>query len=105
MGAGSNPGSPASLPAPSLWLRKAVEEGPRLWEPAPAWETRKWLLASEEDLPLCLSSLYIRLSNEKNNKNKSLKKKKKLLLIWEEERAPTHWFSFHMPTVADTRPH
>ena len=27
-----------------------------------------------EDLPLCLSSLYIRLSNKKNNKNKSLKK-------------------------------
>ena len=25
-----------------------------------------------EDLPLCLSSLYIRLSNKKNNKNKSL---------------------------------
>ena len=37
MGAGSNPGSPASLPAPRLWPGKAAEDGPKLWEPAPAW--------------------------------------------------------------------
>ena len=47
MGAGSNPSSPASLPAPCLWPGKAVEDGPKLWEPAPAWETRKRLLASD----------------------------------------------------------
>ena len=47
MGAGSNPGSPASLPAPCLWSRKAVEDGPKLWDPSPAWETRKRLLASD----------------------------------------------------------
>ena len=72
MGASSNPGSPASLPAPCLWPGKAVEDGPKLWDPAPAWETRKRLLALDwlssslcgrlgrnhwmEDLPLCLSS-------------------------------------------------
>ena len=77
MDAGSNPSSPASLPAPYLWPGEA-----KLWEPAPAWETRKRLLALDrhsigplrltggvnhrtEDLPLCLSSLYIRLSNKK----------------------------------------
>ena len=47
MGAGSNPGSPTSHPAPYLWPGKAVEDGPKLWEPAPAWETRKRLLASD----------------------------------------------------------
>ena len=47
VGAGSGPGSPASLPAPCLWPGKAVEDGPRLWEPAPAWETRRRLLASD----------------------------------------------------------
>ena len=88
MGAGSNPGSPTSLPAPCLWPGKAVKDGPKLWDPAPAWETRRRLLASDrhsigplrltwgvnhrmEDLLLSLSSLYIRLSNKKNNKNKS----------------------------------
>ena len=34
-----------------------------------------------EDLPLCLSSLYIRLSNKKNNKNKSLKEMLYILLF------------------------
>ena len=69
-----------SLPAPCLWPGKAVEDGPKLWEPAPTWETGRgsWLrigIASAvvltwgvnhrmEDLPLCLSSLYIRLSNK-----------------------------------------
>ena len=38
---------PTSLPAPCLWPRKAVEDGPKLWDPAPAWETRKRLLASD----------------------------------------------------------
>ena len=38
MGAGSNPGSPTSLPAPCLWPGKAVKDGPRLWDPASAWE-------------------------------------------------------------------
>ena len=42
MGAGSNPGSPASLPAPCLWPGKAVED------PAPAWETGKRLLALDQ---------------------------------------------------------
>ena len=45
MGASSNPGSPASLPASCLWPEKAVEDSPKLWDPAPAWETRKRLLA------------------------------------------------------------
>ena len=85
MGAGSNPGSSTSYPAPCLWPGKAVEDGPKLWDPAPVWETQKRLLALDrhsigsaialtwgvnhwtEDLPLCLSSLYIRLSN-KNKK-------------------------------------
>ena len=87
MGASSNPSSPASLPALCLWPGKAVEDSPKLWDPAPTWETWKRLLASgialavaltwgvnhrAEDLPLCLSSLYIRISN----KNKiNLKKK------------------------------
>ena len=45
MGASSNPGGPASLPAPCLWPGKAVEDNPKLWDPAPVWETRKRLLA------------------------------------------------------------
>ena len=40
------PSDPASLPAPCLWPWKAVEDGPKLWDPAPAWETQKRLLAS-----------------------------------------------------------
>ena len=71
------PGSPASLPAPCLWPGKAVEDDPKLWDPAPAWGTRlrtgialavalTWGVNHRmEDLPLCLSSLYIRLSNKK----------------------------------------
>ena len=75
------PGCPTSLPAPCLWPGKAVEDSPKLWDPAPTWETRKssWLrigialavaltwgvIHRTEDLPLCLSSLYIHLSNEK----------------------------------------
>ena len=42
---GSNPGSPTSHPAPCLWPEKAVEDGPRSWEPTPASETWKKLLA------------------------------------------------------------
>ena len=77
MGAGSNPCSPASLPAPCLWPGKAVKNGPRLWDPAPAWETQKRLLASDwhsigrcthlgsessdEDLPLCISAFPIKI--------------------------------------------
>ena len=48
MGTGSNGGSPASLPAPYLWPGKAGEDSPKLWEPAPAWETQKRLLASDQ---------------------------------------------------------
>ena len=80
MGAGSKPGSgPGSHPAPCLWPGKAVEDGPRAWDPAPVWKTWEealgfWLQISAvpavvatwgvnhwmEDLPLCLSSsLYI----------------------------------------------
>ena len=80
MGASSNPSSPASLPAPCLWPGKAVEDGLKHWDPAPVWDTQKspgfgsaWHRAVAltwgvnhwtEDLPLCLSSLYIRLSNK-----------------------------------------
>ena len=39
MGAASNPGGPASHPAPCLWPGKAVKDGPKLWDSAPAWET------------------------------------------------------------------
>ena len=45
MGTGSNHGSPASLPAPCLWPGKTVEDGPKLWDPAPTWQTQKKLLA------------------------------------------------------------
>ena len=38
---------PRFPPAPCLWPGKAVEDGPKLWEPAPAWETQKRLLASD----------------------------------------------------------
>ena len=48
VGAGSSPGSPASLPAPCLWPGKAAQDGPKLWDPAPAWETPKRLLASDQ---------------------------------------------------------
>ena len=41
------PSSPASLPAPCLWPGKAVKDDPKLWDPAPAWEIRKRLLASD----------------------------------------------------------
>ena len=83
------PGSPASLPAPCLWPGKAVEDGPKLWDPAPMTGRVSWLrigIASSialtwgvnhrtEDLPLCLSSLYIRLSNKKIIIKINLKKK------------------------------
>ena len=42
------PGSPASHPAPCLWPGKAAEDGPKLWDPAPVWETQKRLLASDQ---------------------------------------------------------
>ena len=44
-GASSNPSSPTSLPAPCLWPGKSVEDGPKLWDPALAWETWRRLLA------------------------------------------------------------
>ena len=44
MGAGSNPGGSTSHPAPCLCPGKAVEDGPKPWDPAPVWETRKKLL-------------------------------------------------------------
>ena len=43
-GACSYPGSPASHPDPCLWPGKAVEDGPKPWDPAPLWDTRKKLL-------------------------------------------------------------
>ena len=67
-----------------------------------------------EDLPLCLSSLYIRLSNEKIIKNKSLKKKrKKDLFIFigkqiyrekerQKERSSVCWFTLQVVTTAGT---
>ena len=82
MGAGSNPGSPASLPAPCLWPGKAVKDGPGPWDPAPCGRPGRgsWLrigitsarcahLGSESSdgrsFSLSLLSLYICLSNEK----------------------------------------
>ena len=76
MDTGSNPGGPASHPAPCLSPRKAAEDGPKPWVPAPTWETQNsWLLASGrcskaivatwgfnqwmEDLALCLPSFCI----------------------------------------------
>ena len=75
MGAGSNPGSSTSHPAPCLQPGKAVEDGPNPWDYAPVWETLKKFLApgfrtvrhwplkvtrelkhQKEDYPLCLSS-------------------------------------------------
>ena len=45
MGTGSNPSSSTSQPAPCLWSEKVVKNGPKLWDPAPMWETRKRFLA------------------------------------------------------------
>ena len=74
MGTGSNPGIPASHPAPCLWPGKAIKDGPKPWDSASLWETQKltqgsWLWISSapavagtwgvnqqtEDLPLCIS--------------------------------------------------
>ena len=44
MDTSSNPSGPASHPAPCLWPGKAVEDGPKLWDPAPTWDTRKKFL-------------------------------------------------------------
>ena len=43
---GSHMGAGSYL-APCLWPGKAVEDGPKLWNPAPVWETQKRLLASD----------------------------------------------------------
>ena len=81
MGINSCPGFTTSHPVPCLWPGKAVEDGPKPWDPAPTWETQKRLLVlgswlwigralaivatwgvnqQLEDFPLCLSSsLYI----------------------------------------------
>ena len=61
MGVGSNPGSPTFHLGPCLRPRKAVEDGPKPWDPAPMWETWCRLLApgfrSAQLLPLvCLGS-------------------------------------------------
>ena len=45
VGARSKPNSPASLPASCLLSGKAVEDGPKPWDPAPSWETQKKLWA------------------------------------------------------------
>ena len=86
MGNGSNSGTSTSPPAPCLWPGKAVEDGPKPWDPAPAWQTQKeapgsWLRIRAapgivvtsgvnhrtQDLLLCLSaSLYICLSKKIN---------------------------------------
>ena len=49
MDAGSNPGSPASHPAPCLLPGKVVGDSPKPWDPAPMWDTGKssWLMASD----------------------------------------------------------
>ena len=38
------PSAPTSHPARCLWPGKAVEDGPRPWDPVPMWETPKKLL-------------------------------------------------------------
>ena len=45
MDASSNPGSPTSHPAPCLWPGKAVEDGPKPWDPAPECKTQSRLQA------------------------------------------------------------
>ena len=47
MGTGSHQGSSTSHPAPCLLPGKAVEDGPKTWDPAPMWETWKRFLASD----------------------------------------------------------
>ena len=47
MGASSIPAAPLPFQLPACGPGKAVEDGPRLWDPAPAWETWKRLLASD----------------------------------------------------------
>ena len=42
------PCSPASLPAHCLWHKKAVEDGPQVWDPAPALENWRRRLASDQ---------------------------------------------------------
>ena len=39
----SNPGGPASHPAPRLWSGKVVKGSPKLWDSVPAWENQKSL--------------------------------------------------------------
>ena len=48
MDTGSKPDNPAFHPSLCLWSGKAVEDGPKSWDPAPMWETQKgsWHLPS-----------------------------------------------------------
>ena len=48
MGTGSKPDYSAFHPSLCLWSGKAVEDGPKSWDPAPMWETQKgsWHLPS-----------------------------------------------------------
>lgn len=45
MGASSGPSHLASHLAPWLWHGRAVENGPKPWDPAPTWETQRGLLS------------------------------------------------------------
>ena len=45
MDSSSNPGIPASHPAPCLWPGKSIEDGPKPWYAAHTWETWRKFLA------------------------------------------------------------
>ena len=81
---------------PPFPSRRAVEDGPKLWDPAPAWETRKRLLASdwhsighcahlESESSLSLPSVYPPFQLKKIIKI-NLKKKKKKHMDWDQIR-------------------
>ena len=86
------PAAPLPFQLPACGLGKQSRTAQKLWEPAPAWETRKRLLASDRHSIGPLRSLgewiigrkiFLSVSplsvyppfQWKNNKNKSLKKK------------------------------
>ena len=47
MGTSSNPSDPACHPGPCLCPGNPVADGPRLWDPAATWETRRRFLVSD----------------------------------------------------------
>ena len=75
MGNGSNPSSSTSHPAPCLSPGKAVEDGPKPWDPASAWETWRNFLAPGF-VAWCSTGHYSQLGSE------SLGRKSSSLYIW-----------------------